>query len=189
MTSTRAHEPSIAHKPFWKRNQFWRAVLPVAALACAALAGLLVYNAFVGTKGVAEKSFGTTYPVPPKPKTVKFTDAERAVARKFIQTAVARKNLDQAYAISGPGVRQGQTLKEFMKGTIAVVPYLVNDGTIARLAIDQSYANSAQIEVFMDTKGQRGRIFFMDLIKAKDGKWYVNAWSPRGSPRIPNKVG
>jgi hypothetical protein len=189
MTTTRAHEQSIAHKPLWKRQQFWRAVLPVVAVACAALAGILVYNAFVGSNGVKEKSFGTTYPVPPKPKTVKFTDAERAVARKFLRTAVARKDLDQAYAISGPGIRQGMTKKEFMKGTIAVVPYVVNDGTVARMAIDQSYATSAQIEVFLDTKGQRGRIFFMDLIKAKDGKWYVNAWSPRGSPRIPSKVG
>jgi hypothetical protein len=189
MTSTRAHEPSIARKPLWKRQQFWRTVLPIAALVCAALAGVLVYNAFVGSNGVKEKSFGTTYPVPPKPKTVKFTAAERAVARKFLKTAVARQHLDQAYAISGPGVRQGMTKEQFMQGTIPVVPYLVNDGTDARMAIDESYATSAQIEVFLDTKGQRGRIFFMDLIKAKDGKWYVNAWSPRGSPKIPSKVG
>jgi hypothetical protein len=188
MSSTRAHQPSVARKPPWRRQQFWRTALPILALACAAVAGVLVYNAFVGTGGVAEKSFGTTYPVPPKPKTVKFTAAERAVARTFIQTAVARKNLEKAYAISGPGVREGMTLKQFKTGNIAVVPYLVNDGTSARMAIDQSYATSAQIEVFLDTAGQRGRIFFMDLIK-KGGKWYVNAWSPRGSPRIPNKVG
>jgi hypothetical protein len=179
----------MARKPPWKRQQFWRAVLPVLAVACAVVAGLLVYNAFVGSNGVKDKSFGVTYPEPVKPKTVKFSDAERAVAKKFVLTAVARKNLDQAYAISGPGVRQGMTLKEFMKGTIPVVPYLVNDKTTARLAIGQSYADSAQIQVFMDTPHQRGRIFFMDLIKTKNGKWLVNAWSPRGSVRIPNKVG
>jgi hypothetical protein len=189
MTTTRAHEPSMARKPPWKRQQFWRAVLPALALVCAAIAGLLVYNAFVGSSGVKEKSFGTTYPEPPTPKTVKFTDAERAVAKKFVVTAVARKHLDQAYAISGPGVRQGMTLKQFMQGTIPVVPYLVKDTTVARIAIEQSYATSAQIQVYIETPHQRGRIFFMDLVKAKNGKWLVNAWSPRGSPRIPSKVG
>lgn len=186
--STHAHEPSIARKPIWRRQQFWRAVLPIAALIAAAVAGLLVYDAFVGSSGPKLGSFGTTYATPPKPKTVKFSAEERAVAKKFLQTAVTRKHLDQAYAISGPGVREGMSLKQFMRGDIAVVPYLVNSGTVARMAIDQSYATSAQIEVFLDTKGQRGRIFFMDLIK-RHGQWYVNAWSPRGSPRIPNKVG
>lgn len=186
--SSLSHQPSIARKPPWKRRQFWRTLLPIVSLACAAVAGLLVYNAFVGSNGVAEKSFGTTYPTPKPLPTVKFSPEARAVAKKFVVTAVARKNLAQAYAISGPGVREGMTLKQFLTGNIAVVPYLVNDSTIARIAVDESHTTSARLEVFLDTRNQHGRIFFMDLIK-KHGQWLVNAWSPRASARIPNLVG
>lgn len=178
---------SIAKKPFWRRQQFWRVFLPTVAVASAVVAGLLVYNAFAGSSGVsqAKDGWGVTYKEPPTPATVRFSPAARAVARKFVLTAVARKNLKDAYALAGPGVREGMTLKQWMTGNIAVVPYLVNDRTSARIGIDQSYATSAQLEVFLDTPHQRGRIFFMTLIK-RDGKWLVDSWAPRGSPGIPN---
>jgi hypothetical protein len=184
--TTHVHQQSVAKIPFWRRHQFWRVALPTVAIASAVVAGILVLNAFVGSNGVKQaKHWGVNYPTPKPPPTVKFTAAERAVVKKFVITAVARKNLDQAYAISGPGVREGMSLKQFMTGNIAVVPYVVDDTTIARMAIDQSYATSAQVEVYLSTAHQRGRIFFVDLVK-KHGKWFVNAWVPRGSPLIPN---
>jgi hypothetical protein len=186
--SMRADHASIAQRPLWRRQQFWRITLPITAVVAAALAGFLVYDAFVGQGGVTESKtgWGVTYKDPPKPKTVPLDPQVKTVARQFIQTAVARKNLDAAYAISGPGIREGMTLKQWRNGEIAVVPYLVNDSTTARMAIDQSYKTSALIEVFMSTPHQRGRIFFAHMIKTKSGKWLVDSWVPRGSPGIPN---
>ena len=65
------------------------------------------------------------------------------MAQEFILTAVARKNLRRAYDLSGPQIRQGQSLKEWMTGNIAVVPYPVADLKIAPMKIDYAYAKEA----------------------------------------------
>lgn len=185
MTTPASSRASVSRKPIWRRQQFWRVALPTLAVACAVVAGVLVYNAFVGTSHVGQSPGAqTTYPDAPKQKSVKFDPLARDVARKFILTAVARKNLEQAYAISGPQVREGMTLKQWDTGNIAVVPYKVNESTIANIKIDESYKTSAKLEVLMSTPKVKSQIFFMDLIK-KDGLWLVNAWVPRSPPPIP----
>ena len=62
--------------------------------------------------------------VPSTPKRVKAEPAVKVVAGKFILTAVQRKNLDQAWTIVGPGIRQDLTYKEWLTGDIPVVPFL-----------------------------------------------------------------
>jgi hypothetical protein len=186
MTTPASSRASVSHKPIWRRQQFWRVALPAIAVACAVLAGILVYNAFVGTSELGQSAGArTTYPDAPKQKSVKFDPAAREVARRFLLTAVARKNLAEAYAFSGPQIREGMTLKQWNTGNIAVVPYKVNDATVANIKIDESFKTSAKLEILMSTPKVKSQIFFMDLIK-KHGKWFVNAWVPRGSPLIPN---
>jgi hypothetical protein len=177
---------SISRTPLWRRQQFWRIVLPTLAVACAVGAAVLVYNAFVGSSGVSQSKtgWGVTYPEPKKPKTVPLAPEAKAVARRFVQTAVARKNLREAYAFSGPAIREGMTLKQWLTGNIAVVPYTVNDATSARMAVDESYAKSAKLELLLDTPKHKPALFFMDLVKKK-GKWFVNSWVPRASIPIP----
>lgn len=185
MSTPATSRASIGRKPFWRRQQFWRVALPTVAVACAAVAALLVYNAFVGSSGVAQTHGPVVaYPEPAKPKTVKLSPEARQVARRFLQTAVARKHLREAYALAGPSIRQGMTMKQWLTGAIAVVPYVVNDSTSARMAVDESYRTSAKLEVFLDTPHQKGRIFFMDLKKVK-GKWLVENWVPRASIPVP----
>jgi hypothetical protein len=187
MTTPVPSRASISRKPIWRRQQFWRVALPTLAVACAVVAGILVYNAFVGTSDVHQSAGSqTTYPDEPKQKSVKFDPAAREIARRFILTAVARKNLAEAYMFSGPEIREGMTLKQWKTGNIAVVPYKVNDATIANIKIDESYKTSAKLEVLMSTPKVKSQIFFMDLIK-KHGKWFVNAWVPRSPPPIPGR--
>jgi len=93
-----------------------------------------------------------------------------------------------AYRISGPGVREGMTLKQFLTGNIAVVPYKITKKTSASMKIDKSYATSAQLELYLVTPGHPGRDFFVDMVK-KNGKWYVDGWVPRGTPPIPTDPG
>ena len=121
------------------------------------------------------------------PQTTKLAPGARLAAQKFILTAVARKNLKQAYALAGPQIRQGQTLKEWLTGNIAVVPYPVDKLDVSTMKIDFSYANEAAIEVALIPKkgsGVKPLIFYMDLIKRHD-KWLVNSWVPRSAPQIP----
>jgi hypothetical protein len=156
------------------------------------VAGVL---AFVGTR-LTNTAKSTQAPlntaVPPKdvsqnPKTIKLDPAARRVAKQFILTAVARKNLKQAYALVGPQIRQGQSLKSWMTGNIAVVPYPVSDLDFAPMKIDYSYPREAMIEVaLLPKKGTKakGQLFAMTLNKIH-GKWVVNSWVPKSTPPVP----
>jgi hypothetical protein len=185
-----ADHVSVARTPFWRRQQFWRVALPVGAALAVIGALLVILQVSVGSNGTpnAVTGWGVTYATPKPPKTVKLDPAAQRAATKFINTAVARKNLDVAYLISGPHVREGMTLKQFLTGNIAVVPYEITSKTDAQMKIDKSYATSAQLEMYLTTPGRRGRDFFVDLVK-KNGKWFVDGWVPRGTPPIPTDVG
>jgi hypothetical protein len=56
------------------------------------------------------------------PATVRLTPGATIVARRFIESAVARKNLAESYSIVTNEIRQGQSLKSWKTGNIAVVP-------------------------------------------------------------------
>lgn len=190
-----AQPTSVARTPLWRRQQFWRVALPVTAVLAAIIAGLLVYNSIYGSNGQPESQsgWGVTYPTPKPPKTVKLDAAVRPIVRRFVATAVARKDLAAAYAISGPQIRQEQTLKQFLKGNIAVVPFDVDARTTVKfLSVNQSYAGSARLQVFLVTPGRTvtnsPHTFWVDLIK-RQGRWYVNGWQPRWTPPIPTLPG
>jgi hypothetical protein len=121
------------------------------------------------------------------PKSVALSTSARRTAQEFILTAVARKNLRRAYDLAGPQIKQGQTLKQWLTGDIAVIPYPVDELKVATQKIDFSYANEAALEIALVPKkgaGVKPLIFYMDLIK-KNGKWLVNSWVPRSAPEVP----
>jgi len=120
------------------------------------------------------------------PPTVKLQPEATKVARKFIETAVARKNLRAAYAISGPQITEGQSLSEWMTGNIAVPPYPVSDVAYAPMKIDYSYPKTALIEIALLPKPKskvKPQMFIMELDKMH-GKWLVNSWVPRAVPFV-----
>ena len=51
----------------------------------------------------------------------------RRVAVRFIQTAVARENLEEAWTLVGPNLRGGLTRREWLTGNNPVVPFPVSD--------------------------------------------------------------
>jgi hypothetical protein len=104
---------------------------------------------------------------------------ERNVAREFIDTAVARKHLDRAWAIVAPELKQDMTLDAWKTGTIPVVPYPV-DQAVAQLKLVRSLTDTAQFRVsFLPRTGAKAQpaSFQLGLRKA-DGKWLVSSWLP-----------
>lgn len=190
------HQSTVhpARKPFWRRERFWRVTLPVAAVAAAIVAGVLVYNAYVGSSGMPNSAPSVIPPPPAKnPPTVKLDRRIMPLVQTWLHTAVARRDLRQAYALAGPQVKQGMSLKEWLSGNIAVVPFDVDRRTSAKLLkVSYSYANRAQLQVFLATPGRSVKnsphTFFVDLIK-RHGTWLVNGWVPRWTPPIPTVPG
>jgi hypothetical protein len=169
----------------------WRKALPwiVGVVAVGLIVGILGWRyANTGHSTAAPLTNFPAKDVSQVPPTVKLPPAATRVARRFIETAVARKNLPQAYELVTNQIRQGQSLQEWNTGNIAVVPYPVDAVQYAPMKIDFSYPNEALVEIaLLPKKGAkvRGLLFQMDLVK-RDGKWLVNTWAPRSSPPVPN---
>jgi hypothetical protein len=173
------------------RKPGWRKALPwiVGVVAVGALVGFIGYK--WSNTGTSTATPLTNLPADDRsvvPATVKLTPEATQVARQFIQTAVARKNLPKAYTLVTEQIRQGQSLKSWNTGNIAVIPYPVDAIKYAPMKIDFSYPNEAQIQVALLPKEGvkiRSQLFLMDLVR-RNGKWLVNAWTPRSTPPVPN---
>jgi hypothetical protein len=181
MSALREPLPS---RPRWQKTLPWVAALLLAGGV------LAVIVKFVPSSNGNVNMSATQHPtkVAPTPKTVKLAPGARQVAGTFILTAVRRQHLAKAWNIVGPEIKQGQTLKQWMTGNIAVVPYLTPTD-ITPMKIDYSFKNDALIEVAMvPKKGYKGQtnIFWLELRRVGTPKhWVVWSWTPREAPPIP----
>jgi hypothetical protein len=165
-----------------------------AFVLAAGIAAVLVV--FLGNTGHSERESFSSEPVQTvaKPsKNVPLEKAQRELAGRFILTAVQRKRLQEAWNLAGPGLRQGMTYQEWLKGSIPVVPFL-DPIKIAPIKVDISNKNYALIEVIIlpVSKKVKSQIFIMEMIRVGKGSkshWVVNSWAPRSTPTIPNNPG
>jgi hypothetical protein len=185
---------SAAHVKQRRLGRRTRRLLPWAA-ALLLVAGIVVAivrlapnrNAPPETPGPAQSQA----PQAPKPKTVPLGKDTTAVARAFLKTAVARKDLDEAWKIAGPNIRGGLTHGEWMTGNIPVVPYPIKTLAVARFKVDWSYANEAGLEVALlprDNAGVKPQVFFILLKRvgpAGKKRWLVDTWVPKSAPLVP----
>jgi hypothetical protein len=174
----------IQRRPGWQKALPW--VIGVVLVGGAIAAGIIWSN--TGKSTATPLTNKPALDVSKVPATVKLKPGAQTVARRFIETAVARKNLPEAYNLVTQQLKQGQSLKSWNTGNIAVIPYPVDDIKYAPMKIDFSYANEAQIEVALLPKAGakiKSQLFLMDLVK-RNGKWLVNSWVPKSSPMVPN---
>lgn len=175
-----------------RRGRFWLSVLSGVVLAAGVAAVLVV---FVGNTGRKIETPVSNKPaqVYKTPKAVPLEPAARVVAGRFIQTAVVRKNLAEAWRLAGPQLRAGLSYKEWLTGNIPVVPYLAAIGK-APIKVDHSYRDDALIEVLLlPAPGVKAKsqFFFMQLKAIGTGAnrhWVVESWVPRANIAVPNGV-
>jgi hypothetical protein len=176
--------PEIKHRPGWRKALPW--VIGVVVVGALIAVGIIWSN--TGKSNATPLTNQPAVDVSKIPQTVKLPPEATQVARTFIKTAVARKNLGQAYGLVTQEILQGQSKKDWLTGNIAVVPYPVDAIEYAPMKIDFSYPKEAQIEVaLLPKRGAKiqSQLFVMDLVKRGD-KWLVNGWVPRSSPPVPN---
>jgi hypothetical protein len=124
-------------------------------------------------------------------RAVPLEKAARAVARKFVLTAVARRHVAASYDLVGAALRQGFSRAEWAKGEIPVVPDPVDEDGLSPLAVDFSYENHALLEVTLNPGAGRKikpAQFFLELRafgKGKARRWLVVGWAPHAAPLIP----
>ena len=157
----------------------------------AGIAAVLVV--FLRNTGHSEPQVFSNKPVQKvaKPKkNIPLERAQRELAGKFILTAVQRKRLAEAWPLAGPGIRQGMTYRQWLTGSIPVVPFL-NRIKLAPIKVDISNKDYALIEVVIlpVSKTVKPQIFMMEMVRVGKGSkshWVVNSWAPRSVPTVPN---
>ena len=108
-----------------------------------------------------------------------------AVARRFVQTAVARKQLDSAWDMLGPEMKAGQTRRSWDTGFNNVVPFQA-DG-IQSWTINYSYQDDVALDLSLYHNGKgtswSGKTFTLELkrdLSAPTHPWLVVSWVPKG---------
>lgn len=189
-TTATSPRPSKATQktPFWRRALPWAAGLLLLAGAFAGLA--LIF----GNKNPPKQVF-TNEPVVDvnqKELAIKVPAEVKTIAKEFINTAVARKDLNAAYDIVGPQIKQGMSRAEWNTGNIAVIPFPMDSLDYAPFKVDYAHENDILMEIALLAKpksGVKSQIFFINLKKVGKGdkaRWLVDNWVPRGSAPVPD---
>lgn len=118
-----------------------------------------------------------------EPKHVPFTAEKRravsAVLAKFIDGAVSKHDLAGTWDLAGPGLRQGLTRKDWLKGQLPLVPFAASKrGQGQWSVVNYSYANKVGLELLMFPAHRSGQLATVetDVVRGRDGRWRVNYW-------------
>lgn len=127
-----------------------------------------------------------------EPKVARLTKSERThaltAALNFVNSAVARKHLEDSWALAGPDLRRGLTKAQWSTGEIPVVPYPAAE---ARVRVEYSYRNEVGLRMLLlppSASKLQPMTFDMDLKAFGSGgnrRWLVNAFTPTGVTSIP----
>ena len=175
----------------FRRRAGWLGAL-IAVAGAAALLVVLVGN--TGHAVPQRFEAGKPQVVPPRPKRDVFTAAERrevrAVAARFVESAVYRKHVDDSWAITTAHLHQGISRADWASGEIPIVPYSADAVAEVRWRLDYSYAKDVALKVAFYPKpgsGAARQIFEIELENhGTDAtpNWLVSYWAPSGGPQL-----
>jgi hypothetical protein len=177
--------------------RWWLPVLSGLVLAAGIVALLYALDVF-GTEGTRSSAKASSVAkqtrTAPAPKTVPLAPEVRRVAVAWISTAVPRTNLERAWQLTAPELKQGLSLAQWKTGNIPIVPYpldrLPKDAVASALyKVDWSRPRDASLEfVLGPVKGTKAQTFIIGLRRygrGADARWLVYDWQPRAAPPIP----
>lgn len=174
------------------RNQR-RLFIGSSLVLIAGIAAILIATVFRGTGNAYPDRFSNQPAQLNKPeKRAPVSPDQISLMRKFITTAVARKNLASAYWIIGPDLRGGLSRSQFQHGDIPVLFYHADNAKTVSFKTDYSYETSALFEANLHavpgTEARPSLLFFIGLKRQggkANGKWLVNYFEPNWRPPLP----
>lgn len=176
----------------FRRRSGWLAV-------CLAVAGIVAFLGlhFSNTGHPFRQQFTAQKPQLVAKSTAKskvFTASEvkqvRAVAARFIQTAVYRRHVGDSFAITTGKLRQGLSRTAWASGSIPVVPYPQKAVASVRWRVTYSYAHEVGLKIAFYPKPGSGvdrQVFDISLEKhgtAATPRWLVSYWAPSGGVQL-----
>jgi hypothetical protein len=113
------------------------------------------------------------------------------VSRDFIRAAVLRTDMPRAWDISAPALKAGYTRRQWLTGTIPVVPFPARAFSRAAFKTVRSRQRDILLLVYVTSKHEalvRSQDFMLELVPVHH-HWLVSYWAPRGHigalPAIP----
>jgi hypothetical protein len=175
-----------------RRLNRWLLVLGAVVLAAGIIAILVTK---VGNSGGTENATPTGPAIPPAraQPNIPFPKAAWQVAREFLLTAVARKDLPRSYAISHPDIRGGLTMKQWDTGQLPIVYYpTAQVYKFNWKNTNYAHPRDAQINVILTASkaaGQRpiyGQVGLTKIGHGAAAHWTVSYFSPLAGPPVPS---
>ena len=166
----------------FRRRLFWSTGI-LGALAAVVLASIEIGN--TGHSSATKIDRTKKAWVYHEPAKAELTAADRrelfATAVRFINTAVARKHLDQAWDMLGPEMKAGQTRRSWDTGFNNVIPF----PAVGIATWDILYSYQGDVALDLAVVGSKesdyaGKTFTLELKRSKAHKWLVAAWVPKG---------
>ena len=171
--------------PRWRRRLLYLAVAATVAVAAA-----LVVVLFPGPKNPAESRPGKPQVVH-QDKQVQFSQDEilriHAVAVKFIQTAVRRQHVDQAWPITDASLKAGMTRAQWATGDIPAPPFPADSPQFAPYKVLSTVPGVVLLSFgLLPEKGHPGYkpTSFMVELRKHEGQWFVSSFTPTASGNI-----
>jgi hypothetical protein len=156
-----------------------------------ALAAIVFFAGMVAYLNVRSESAPVGKVVPGKGNTygAKIPLPKDAVntGKQFIDDAVLRKNLGDAWAISTPTVHGQLTRSQWETGTIPVQPFdrSAYQGTTFKVVHSREKSVLLLLLIASSSPDVKSGEFFMELVPSGDS-WKVNYFGPRGTnPPVP----
>jgi len=179
----------VRNSPRAQRRMYWIS----GGIFLIGLATFLIVFFARGSSGIHSPISSTPAQSAPKPVKAAPDPTAFKVARKFIETAVLRKNLDAAYPLVNNEIRGGLTKKQWETGNIPVIGYPAGNAKSAAFLVDWSYKTQMMLTVdLVARKGANVRPhlpFFIGLVRAgnkPNGRWLVNYWEADWAPPLPS---
>jgi len=190
-SSTSSAHDGFLSSPRAQRRMIWISGAVLAAGLIAFISGYLLR----GTSGIHSPI--STQPAQTSPKMVKAPPSKEAlkIARQFVETAPLRKNLDVAYGLVGPPLKEGMTRKQWDTGNIPVIDYPAENAKTTAFQVDWSYKTEMMLEVTLVARRDAGKQirpslgFYLGLERKggkPNGKWQVTTWMTTWHPPLPS---
>ena len=107
-----------------------------------------------------------------------------AVLTRYVPAALERKDLRLAYELSGPQVRGGMTLKEWLKGDIPVYEFPARAGPVrpSDWVLQWAEPRDVGVDLFLQPRHGVTNVgpiaFGIDMV-LRNGRWLVNNFVPQ----------
>jgi hypothetical protein len=169
-----------------RRLNQWLPWIAGAVLAAGVIAFLVAY---FGNTANSKETFGPgkAQVVKPQP-TVRLDPKARIAAGQFIETAVARRNLAEAWRLATPNARGGLTYKEWLTGDIPIPALGAPIQTAAITKLVTSHPREAEINIVVIPKpnkyGVKTTLFFV-ILKKVGSRWRVDYCQAQATPGAP----